>query len=81
MLRLMTQIFQSNVSIPRLAFSLAEVEVSTGLSRATLYRLVDAGKLRTVQHGRRRLVPASELERLCGAEHDGLRVPVEAEHA
>jgi excisionase family DNA binding protein len=67
-----TQTIQSNASIPRLAFSLAEVEVSTGLSRATLYRMVDAGTLRTVQHGRRRLVPAAELERLCGAEQEGV---------
>jgi excisionase family DNA binding protein len=62
-----TQRIQQTVSIPRLAYSFAEVEVSTGVSRATLYRMVDAGKLRTVQLGGRRLVPAAELERLCGA--------------
>jgi hypothetical protein len=64
-----TQRVQQSVSIPRLAFSLAEVEVSSALSRATLYRMVDAGTLRTVQHGRRRLVPAA-VERLCGAEQE-----------
>jgi excisionase family DNA binding protein len=54
---------------PRLAYSLAESEALSGLSRSTLYRLIVAGKLRTVQLGRRRLVPRSELEQLCqGAE-------------
>jgi excisionase family DNA binding protein len=62
-----TQSIQSTVSIPRLAFSLAETEVSTGLSRATLYRMIGSGELKTVTCGRRKLVPKAELERLCGA--------------
>ena len=49
----------------RLAYSLAESEALSGLSRSSLYRLIAAGKLKTVQHGRRRLVPRDELERLC----------------
>ena len=53
-------------SFPRLAYSLAESEALSGLSRSSLYRLIDAGTLKTVQHGRRRLVPREELERLCG---------------
>jgi len=37
----------------------------SGLSRSSLYRLIAAGKLQTVQRGRRRLVPSAELEKLC----------------
>jgi excisionase family DNA binding protein len=37
----------------------------SGLSRATIYRMIAAGTLKTVQHGRRRLVPTSEIEKLC----------------
>lgn len=55
----------NTVSVPRYGFSLAEVEIALGLSRPTLYRMIRAGELRTVQHGRRRIVPGTELERLC----------------
>jgi excisionase family DNA binding protein len=51
-------------SFPRLAYSMAESEALSGLSRSSLYRLIAAGKLKTVQHGRRRLVPVQELERI-----------------
>jgi excisionase family DNA binding protein len=50
---------------PKLAYSLAECEALSGLSRSSLYRLIAARKLNTVQRGRRRLVPADELMRLC----------------
>lgn len=56
-------------SFPRLAYSIAESEALSGLSRSSLYRLIAAGKLKTVQHGRRRIVPRSELERLCAVDH------------
>lgn len=59
--------------LQRLTYSMAEAEAATGLSRSTLYNLVAAGKLKTVQHGRRRLVPRSELERLCCADHGHLQ--------
>jgi excisionase family DNA binding protein len=69
MTRMEIQTVPSSQLPPRLAYSLAESEALSGLSRSTLYRLIVAGKLRTVQHGRRRLVPSAELERLCqGAE-------------
>lgn len=55
-------------AFPRLAYSLAESEALSGLSRSSLYRLIAAGKLKTVQHGRRRLVPVQEIERLCGVQ-------------
>lgn len=50
--------------VPRAAYSLAETAASLGLSRRTLYELMDAGKLATVKLGKRRLVPARELDRL-----------------
>ena len=53
----------------RLAYSLAEAEVLSGLSRASLYRLIGAGRLKTVQLGGRRL-PSAELERLCSLESE-----------
>jgi excisionase family DNA binding protein len=53
----------ATIPFPRLAYSLAESEALSSLSRSTLYRLIAAGKLKTVLRGRRRLVPASELER------------------
>jgi excisionase family DNA binding protein len=60
-----TQTISSTVSLPRFSFSIAETEVMSGLSRATIYRMIAAGTLKTVQHGRRRLVPTSEIEKLC----------------
>lgn len=54
---------QSN-TIPRHAYTLREVAQSLGVSRSTLYTLADSGKLVTVKVGKRRLIPASELERL-----------------
>lgn len=50
--------------LPRVAYSLDEVAHSLGLSRRTMYELMDTGRLSTVKLGRRRLVPAQELERL-----------------
>ena len=52
--------------MPRLAYSIAEAAAVTSLSRATLYRLISSGKLRTVTVGARRLIPATEIQRLCG---------------
>ena len=49
---------------PRTAYSLDEAARSLGLSRRTLYTLMRDDKLATVKVGKRRLVPARELERL-----------------
>jgi excisionase family DNA binding protein len=54
------------INFPRLGYSFAELEVLIGLSRSTLHRMVAHGDLETVKHGRRRLVPADQVERLCG---------------
>lgn len=51
-------------TLPRLSYSLAETEAMCGLSRSSLYRLIAAGRLKTVHCGRRRLVPTRELSRL-----------------
>jgi hypothetical protein len=55
---------------PRLAYSIAEAEVMTGLSRATLYRRIAVGELKTVLRGGRRLVPSIELQKLCRPESE-----------
>lgn len=52
------------LTVPRLAYSIAETEVMSGLSRSSLYRLMAAGQLKTVLRGRRRLVPVQELQKL-----------------
>ena len=57
----MLRLMETTHTIPRLGYSLAEVEIATGLSRASLYRLIAGGQLRTIQHGRRRLVPVEQL--------------------
>jgi excisionase family DNA binding protein len=62
-------------SFSRLAYSLAEGEALSGLSRSSLYRLIAAGKLKTVQRGRRRLIPAQELEWLCGFQNTPAGTP------
>ena len=51
------------IEVPKLLYSIAEAEIACSLSRATLYRLIAAGKLKTVQAGRKhkRLVPACAL--------------------
>ncbi|MDA8351547.1 MAG: helix-turn-helix domain-containing protein [Pseudomonadota bacterium] len=53
-----------NQPVPRTAYSLDEAARSLGLSRRTLYTLMRDEKLSTVKLGKRRLVPARELERL-----------------
>jgi predicted DNA-binding transcriptional regulator AlpA len=55
----------TQTSVPRLAYSIPEAEFASGLSRSTLYRLMERGELSTVKRAGRRLVPARELERLC----------------
>ena len=63
MMRLMDM---TSIAFPRLGYSFAELEVLTGLSRATIYRMHKRGEFRTVRRGRRQLVPADEVLRLCG---------------
>jgi excisionase family DNA binding protein len=54
-----------DLQIPeRRAFSIRETERAVNLSRATIYRLIAAGKLPTVKIGARRLVPVAAIDAL-----------------
>jgi excisionase family DNA binding protein len=44
-----------------IAMSPRDAATSIGVSRSTLYRLIDSGQLRTVKIGRRTLIPSSSL--------------------
>lgn len=57
-----------SINIPKLGWSLAEIEVATGLSRATLYRMANDGQLETVKVRGRRLVPDREAQKLFSPE-------------
>jgi excisionase family DNA binding protein len=48
----------------RLVYSIQEAAQACGLSRATIYRLIAAGNLRTVKVGARRLIPVDSIETL-----------------
>lgn len=52
------------MSTDRLAYSIPEAAAASSLSRATLYRLAEAGELRMIRIGRRTVIPASDLARL-----------------
>lgn len=49
---------------PRTAYSVAEVAAMTGLSRAHLYREIEAGRLRAIRSGRRVIVPVAVVDDL-----------------
>ena len=46
------------------AFSVPEAASVMGIGRSTVYQLVQSGELRSIQLGRRRLIPLSALEEL-----------------
>ena len=48
----------------RRALSIEEAAKTCGLSRATLYRLLNDGKLTTIKVGARRLVPVGAIDAL-----------------
>lgn len=50
----------SHMNTP-IAMSPRDAATSIGVSRSTLYRLIDSGQLRTVKIGRRTLIPSSSL--------------------
>jgi excisionase family DNA binding protein len=54
----------NNDGVKRLALSIREAEQASGLSRATLYRLIASGRLMTLKIGARRLVTIGALEAL-----------------
>ena len=51
----------------RLVYSIREAAQATGLSLATLYRLISDGRLKTVKIGARRLIPVAALTALLDA--------------
>lgn len=51
---------ESDTSLPRAAYSIAETCEMLNLSPAQLYREIAAGRIVTAKCGRRRLVPADE---------------------
>lgn len=73
--RMEAQALSQPSMLPRLAYSLAEIAMSTGLSRRSLYRLMAAGQLATVRRGRRRLVPAAEALRLASLTDSKVMLP------
>lgn len=48
----------------RRGLSVKDLKRATGLSHATTYRLIGAGKLRTIKVLGRRVIPEDELDRL-----------------
>ena len=50
-------------TMPRL-LAIKQVIYELGISRTALYELINAGKLKTVKIGRRRLVPIEAIEEL-----------------
>jgi excisionase family DNA binding protein len=55
----------NNIHVPeRRALSVEEAARAVGISRATLYRLVQQKRLATVKIGSRRLVPVSAIDSL-----------------
>lgn len=53
--------------IERKAYRPAEFAEATGLSRATVYRLMEKGVVRSVLVRRCRMIPLTELDRLLDA--------------
>jgi excisionase family DNA binding protein len=51
-------------TLPRRAFPLDEAGRLLGVSRASLYRQVEEGKLKFIRIGGRTLVPATEIDRI-----------------
>ena len=50
--------------VEKKAYSIAETCQALGVSRMTVFGLISGGRLRTVMVGKRRLIPATELDRL-----------------
>jgi excisionase family DNA binding protein len=58
----------SNDAGPEQLLSIDRAAVLAGVGRTTIYAAIGAGRLRFVKVGRRRLVPASAIAELAGAE-------------
>ncbi len=49
----------------RTALGMAETAGAFGISRDVLDKAIREGRLRSIKIGERRLIPASEIERIC----------------
>ena len=58
----------SNTATVRDAYRPAEAAERLGVSRMTIYNLINRGVIRSVKIGSARLIPASELHRILGDE-------------
>jgi excisionase family DNA binding protein len=63
--------------LTRRALSMDEVEETTGVSRYTLRRMIDAGTLKAAFFGRRIVIPTKELENLLRPAARGRRTTVQ----
>lgn len=53
-----------NSNIKRIAVSPAEAALMLGISRSKVYELMEAGQLRNIKLGGRRLIPVSAINQL-----------------
>lgn len=53
----------------KLGYGIADGASAIGISRAHMYELIKAGRVRVVKIGRRSIIPATELERLMAGDH------------
>lgn len=57
-----------NVPLERLSYSIQEASAISGLSRATIYRLIGSNRLTVRKIGRRTVVPAAAMRSLIEGE-------------
>lgn len=69
--RIAARVQGARPSAERRAYSVKDVAAASGLSRATLYRLIKEGQLAPVRVGGRTLIPADQLDSLLRGETKG----------
>jgi excisionase family DNA binding protein len=52
--------------LSKLAYSVEEAREALGIGRATIYELINPGRLHSIKVGARRIIPASALAELLG---------------
>ena len=57
-------------TVEKMGLSVEEAAVYIGIKRATLYRLMSGGTIRSFHVGRRRIIPREELDRFIRDEMD-----------
>jgi excisionase family DNA binding protein len=63
----------NNPQVPRIVYTPDEAGQALGVSRQSIYNLMYRGELLSVQIGRSRRIPASEIERLAAHGSGPLR--------